>query len=59
MEGSMRILAKSILAASILGLAGCGGTPGERAAVGGVAGALVLGVPGAVAGGTVGAATAR
>lgn len=54
----MRILTLTALA-SVLVLAGCGGTPGERAAVGGLTGALVLGVPGAVAGGTVGAATAR
>jgi osmotically inducible lipoprotein OsmB len=55
----MRVATVSIRAASAIALAGCGGTPGERAAVGGVAGALILGVPGAVAGGTVGAATAR
>jgi osmotically inducible lipoprotein OsmB len=54
----MRIATLTVLFPALV-LAGCGGTPGERAAVGGVAGALVLGVPGAVAGGTVGAATAR
>lgn len=54
----MRPVTLTVLASALL-LAACGGTPGERAAVGGIAGAVVLGVPGAVAGGTVGAATAR
>lgn len=49
----------ALAAAFLLALAGCGGTAGERAAIGGVGGALVLGVPGAVAGATVGAATAK
>lgn len=55
----MRIVTATTFLAFFVALAGCGGSAGERAAVGGVAGALVLGVPGAVAGGTVGAATAR
>ena len=39
-------------------LAACGDDPGERAATGGIGGAVVAGPVGAVVGGTVGAATA-
>lgn len=42
----------------ILLLSACGDTTGERAATGGVAGAVVGGPVGAVVGGTVGATTA-
>ncbi|WP_170133914.1 hypothetical protein [Palleronia aestuarii] len=47
------------LAALTLGLAACGDNATERAATGGLGGALVAGPAGAVVGGTVGAATAR
>ena len=40
------------------GLAACGNNPTERAATGGLGGAVVAGPVGAVAGATVGAATA-
>lgn len=39
-------------------LAACGDNATERAATGGIAGAVIAGPVGAVAGGTVGAATA-
>ena len=51
----MRIVA---LIASLLALAACGDTATERAATGGLGGAVVAGPAGAVVGGTVGAATA-
>jgi osmotically inducible lipoprotein OsmB len=38
-------------------LAACGNTPTERAATGGLGGAVLAGPAGAVVGGTVGAAT--
>jgi hypothetical protein len=55
----MRSVTTCLLFAAVLAAAGCGGNATQRAAVGGVAGAVVGGAPGAVAGGTVGAATAR
>ncbi|MBM9596189.1 hypothetical protein [Roseitranquillus sediminis] len=55
----MRILLTTALVSSALALAACGNTATERAATGGVAGAVVGGPIGAVAGGTVGAATTR
>ena len=42
---------------ALLALVACGDTVGERAATGGVAGAIVAGPVGAVVGGTVGAVT--
>lgn len=43
----------------LLGLAACGDNATERAATGGLGGAVVAGPLGAVVGGTVGAATAN
>lgn len=52
---------KTILAvfglSGLMALTACGDTVGERAATGGVAGAVVAGPVGAVVGGTVGAVT--
>lgn len=44
--------------AALLLLAGCGDNATERAATGGIGGAVIAGPVGAVAGATVGAATA-
>jgi osmotically inducible lipoprotein OsmB len=41
----------------LLMLAACGDTVGERAATGGIAGAVIAGPPGAVVGGVAGAVT--
>ena len=54
----MRVLTSAALLTSILALAACGNTATERAATGGLAGAVVAGPVGAVVGGTTGAATA-
>lgn len=52
--------AKIILGAVLLaGLAACGNNATERAATGGLGGAVVAGPAGAIVGGTVGAATAN
>ncbi len=50
----------SIIAAGglLLAIAACGSNPTERAATGGIGGAVIAGPAGAVVGGTVGAATA-
>jgi osmotically inducible lipoprotein OsmB len=45
------------LSTLVVSLAACGDTVGERAATGGIAGAVVAGPVGAVVGGTVGAVT--
>ncbi len=45
------------LSTLVMSLAACGDTVGERAATGGIAGAVVAGPVGAVVGGTVGAVT--
>lgn len=55
----MRVLTASLLGCLILGLAACGDNATERAATGGLGGAVLAGPAGAVVGGTVGAATAN
>ena len=55
----MRIAAGTVCSVMLLALAACGDTATERAATGGLGGAVVAGPVGAVAGGTVGAATAE
>jgi hypothetical protein len=54
-------MTKTILMAlapiGLLMLAACGDTVGERAATGGIAGAVIAGPPGAVVGGVAGAVT--
>lgn len=55
----MRILTTSLLGCVAFALAACGNTATERAATGGLGGAVVAGPAGAVVGGTVGAATAN
>ncbi len=54
----MRMILSWTTLASLLVVAACGDTVGERAATGGLAGAVVAGPPGAIVGGTVGAVTA-
>ena len=54
----MLILRTIFVTGSLLGLAACGSGATERAATGGLGGAVVAGPAGAVVGGTVGAATA-
>ncbi|GEK70351.1 MULTISPECIES: hypothetical protein [Paracoccus] len=54
----MRSLIATAVSAMVLALAGCGDNPTERAATGGLGGAVVAGPAGAVVGGTIGAATA-
>ena len=54
--GSAKIILGAVL---LVGLAACGNNATERAATGGLGGALVAGPAGAVVGGTVGAATAN
>ncbi|WP_176715479.1 hypothetical protein [Thioclava sp. SK-1] len=49
----------AMIAASVLTLSACGHNATERAATGGLGGALVAGPVGAVVGGTVGAASAK
>jgi osmotically inducible lipoprotein OsmB len=53
----MRVM-KAGLCCAMLMLSACGSTVGERAATGGVGGAVVGGPVGAVVGGTVGAVSA-
>lgn len=48
-----------LLTTGLVALAACGNNPTERAATGGLGGAVVGGPAGAVIGGTVGAATSR
>ncbi|MDT1063070.1 hypothetical protein RM190_14430 [Paracoccus sp. CPCC 101403] len=55
----MKILSAALIGGAMLILAGCGDNPTERAATGGIGGAVVGGPVGAVAGATVGAATAN
>ena len=52
-------LVACLCAAALLTLAACGNNPTERAATGGVGGAVLAGPAGAIVGGTVGAATAN
>lgn len=54
----MHILSATVLAVTVLVVAACGDNPTERAATGGIGGAVIGGPVGAVAGATVGAATA-
>ncbi len=55
----MKTIANILAAATLVVLAACGDTATERAATGGIGGAVVGGPAGAVVGGTVGAATAN
>lgn len=55
----MRLMKASLFSALVFGLAACGDNPTERAATGGLGGAVVAGPAGAIVGGTVGAATAE
>lgn len=57
-ESKMPGLIATTALAALLALAACGDNPAERAATGGLGGAVVAGPAGAVVGGTVGAATA-
>lgn len=54
----MRGILMTGLSATVLLLAACGNNATERAATGGIGGAVVAGPAGAIVGGTVGAATA-
>lgn len=54
----MKMLTAGLLGIVMCGVAACGNNATERAATGGLSGALVAGPAGAVVGGTVGAATA-
>lgn len=55
----MKYLSAVVLTGLVFGLGACGKNATERAATGGIGGAVVAGPVGAVAGATVGAATAR
>ncbi|MFT4012779.1 MAG: hypothetical protein QM682_05120 [Paracoccus sp. (in: a-proteobacteria)] len=55
----MKYLTAAMIGGLLLVLAACGDNATERAATGGLGGALVAGPVGAVAGATVGAATTR
>lgn len=55
----MRVFTASLLGCVVLGLAACGNSATERAATGGIGGAVIAGPAGAIVGGTVGAATAN
>ena len=57
-ETEMKYLSAVLLTGLIFGVAACGDNATERAATGGLGGAVVAGPVGAVAGATVGAATA-
>lgn len=54
----MKYLSTALLGAMLFTVAACGDNATERAATGGLGGAVVAGPVGAVAGATVGAATA-
>lgn len=58
-DDPMRVLTASLLGCMVFGLAACGDNATERAATGGLGGAVIAGPAGAVVGGTVGAATAN
>lgn len=58
-EIAMKYLSAVVLTGVVLGLAACGNNATERAATGGLGGAVIAGPVGAVAGATVGAATAN
>lgn len=55
----MRSMIATAASVMVLALAACGNNATERAATGGIGGAVVAGPIGAVAGATVGAATAN
>lgn len=55
----MRRISMTVSLGLVLALAACGGSPGVRAAAGGVGGLVVAGPVGAVVGATAGAATAK
>ncbi len=55
----MRFITASLCSGMVFILAACGNTATERAATGGIGGAVVAGPAGAIVGGTVGAATAN
>ena len=55
----MKLAALDVFVVSLFALGACGDTATERAATGGLGGAVVAGPAGAVVGGTVGAATAE
>ncbi|MFN3275557.1 MAG: hypothetical protein ACK41U_12870 [Paracoccus sp. (in: a-proteobacteria)] len=55
----MRPLKAALCGTALLILAACGDNATERAATGGLGGAVVAGPAGAIVGGTVGAATAN
>jgi hypothetical protein len=58
-EIAMKHLSAAVLIVTLLTVAACGKNATERAATGGIGGAVIAGPVGAVAGATVGAATAR
>ena len=55
----MRLLTASLLGSMLFAVTACGDNATERAATGGLGGAVIAGPAGAVVGGTVGAATAN
>lgn len=55
----MRLTTATILSGLVFALAACGDNATERAATGGLGGAVIAGPAGAIVGGTVGAATAN
>lgn len=55
----MKVFTAGILGLALFGIAACGNSATERAATGGLGGAVVAGPAGAIVGGTVGAATAE
>lgn len=58
-DNLMRLMTASLCSGIVFVLAACGNTATERAATGGLGGAVIAGPAGAVVGGTVGAATAN
>jgi osmotically inducible lipoprotein OsmB len=55
----MRAITATFCGGLLIALAACGDNATERAATGGLGGAVVAGPAGAIVGGTVGAATAN
>lgn len=58
-ETAMKYLSTALLGGLLFTVAACGNNPTERAATGGLGGAVIAGPLGAVAGATVGAATSN
>jgi hypothetical protein len=58
-DNLMRLMTASLCSGIIFVLAACGNNATERAATGGLGGAVIAGPAGAIVGGTVGAATAN